>query len=215
MTPSSAEIEAAATAISAHIHGTEVYWFVYKTQARLALTAAEKVRLTAEVNAGNSTKAAVAAARIREARTEREYYSPGNEPKRYTQQSHTGAVRMVATLENAEVHTCSEACPCQHGGEPVSDFVEARTQYSREAIHLCRSWNPPDPFVDDCPAPRPPAAWWTALALIPIAISTAWLPARRFVETISPKTALPASLKPGHQLRTRAHEGSERLDRAD
>jgi hypothetical protein len=32
------------------------------------------------------------------------------------------------TMSDKNIHTCHAECPCQTGGEPVSDFVEARTQ---------------------------------------------------------------------------------------
>jgi hypothetical protein len=31
-------------------------------------------------------------------------------------------------MSDKNIHTCHADCPCQTGGEPVSDFVEARTQ---------------------------------------------------------------------------------------
>jgi hypothetical protein len=66
MTPSQAEIEAAAKAIAGGFTPNTADL----AQAEAALTAAERVRMVDEANAGNTAKAAVAAARIREARTQ-------------------------------------------------------------------------------------------------------------------------------------------------
>lgn len=35
-------------------------------------------------------------------------------------------------MNEIEMHTCHEECPCHSGGEPPSDFIEARTVLSQE-----------------------------------------------------------------------------------
>jgi hypothetical protein len=94
--PSQAEIEAAAKAMvmSDNFSSRQEHTATYFRYAEAALTAAEKVREEAEIEALNGEPALVLS---EEARTQ-------------------------------NIHTCHTDCPCQTGGEPVSDFLEARPE---------------------------------------------------------------------------------------